>query len=132
MKYEFLRVYVDQILKCPHCQLGFPAVEVSAPSSLTPGRPSKQKIGVFAPSKLTPVRPSKQKIEASAPPDPVPVRRSKQKIEISSPSNLAPGRPSKRKKRDSSSGPQTFVPWKPLSETYFKSNDQNVATNGYF
>ncbi|CAO2838665.1 unnamed protein product [Amaranthus hypochondriacus] len=132
IKYEFLRVYVDQILNCPHCQLSFTAVEVSAPSSLTPGRPSKQKIGVFAPSKLTPVRPSKQKIKVSAQSDSAPVRRSKQKIEVSSPSNLAPGRPSKRKKRDSSSGPQKFVPWRPMSETYFNSNDQNVATNGYF
>ncbi|CAO2838666.1 unnamed protein product [Amaranthus hypochondriacus] len=43
MLYEFLRVYLNKILKCPDCELGFPAVEVSAPSNFTPVRPSKQK-----------------------------------------------------------------------------------------
>ncbi|KAH9624401.1 hypothetical protein KSS87_017956 [Heliosperma pusillum] len=39
MKYEYMRNYLHQILKCPECQSGFLAVEIPAPSSLAPLQP---------------------------------------------------------------------------------------------
>ncbi|KMT16066.1 hypothetical protein BVRB_3g052370 [Beta vulgaris subsp. vulgaris] len=43
MQYEYMRVYLNQILKCPHCQVGFAAVEVPPPSNLSPLRPQQHR-----------------------------------------------------------------------------------------
>ncbi|XP_057546782.1 uncharacterized protein LOC130825528 [Amaranthus tricolor] len=43
MQYEYMRVYLNQILKCPHCQVGFKAVEVHAPSNIGPIQPDERK-----------------------------------------------------------------------------------------
>lgn len=42
MQYEYMRFYINQTLKCPHCQVGFVAVEVPPPSNLSPIRPQPQ------------------------------------------------------------------------------------------
>lgn len=44
MQYEYMRVYLNQILKCPHCQEGFMAVEIPPPSNLSPIRPQQQPV----------------------------------------------------------------------------------------
>ncbi|XP_021764482.1 uncharacterized protein LOC110729087 [Chenopodium quinoa] len=41
MQYEYMRVYLNQVLKCPHCEEGFAAVEVPPPSNLSPIRPQQ-------------------------------------------------------------------------------------------
>ncbi|KAK9672492.1 hypothetical protein RND81_12G103800 [Saponaria officinalis] len=41
MQYEYMRVYLDQMLKCPNCEQGFLAVEIPPPSNLAPLRADK-------------------------------------------------------------------------------------------
>ncbi|KAL9225385.1 hypothetical protein vseg_001318 [Gypsophila vaccaria] len=42
MQYEYMRVYLDQMLKCPNCEQGFLAVEIPPPSNIAPLRADKQ------------------------------------------------------------------------------------------
>lgn len=42
MQYEYMRVYLNQALNCPHCKVGFMAVEIPPPSNLSPIRPKQQ------------------------------------------------------------------------------------------
>ncbi|KAH9625674.1 hypothetical protein KSS87_000067 [Heliosperma pusillum] len=51
MQYEYMRIYIDQMLKCPNCEQGFLASEVPAPSNVAPLGPDKQSRESFKNSK---------------------------------------------------------------------------------
>ncbi|XP_074281708.1 uncharacterized protein LOC141606464 [Silene latifolia] len=44
MQYEYMRVYLNQTLKCPNCNQAFVAVQTSPPSNLTPLQPEELRV----------------------------------------------------------------------------------------
>ncbi|XP_074319797.1 uncharacterized protein LOC141656696 [Silene latifolia] len=66
MQYEYMRIYLGQMLKCPGCEQGFLASEVPPPSNVTPIRPDKQSRGSHSNSKPRFPKGSKISGDASA------------------------------------------------------------------